>query len=63
MLWLVAIFFSGSVNQNVFVTGVLMGAGDVIAQLAVERCPLNKYDPIRSSRYLIFGTIGLVSNS
>ena len=43
--------------------GVLMGAGDVLAQLAVERCPLHKYDPIRSSRYLILGTLGLVSEN
>ena len=43
--------------------GVLMGAGDVLAQLAVERCPLHKYDPVRSSRYLILGTLGLVSEN
>ena len=40
-----------------------MGAGDVLAQLAVERCPLHKYDPVRSSRYLILGTLGLVSEN
>ena len=40
-----------------------MGAGDVLAQLAVERCPLHKYDPVRSSRYLILGTLGLVSKN
>ncbi|XP_064596870.1 protein Mpv17-like isoform X2 [Liolophura sinensis] len=38
-------------------TGVLMGAGDVIAQIAVEKKDSSNYDYKRSIRFFLFGQI------
>lgn len=37
-------------------TGILMGAGDVIAQFAIEGATVQTYVPQRTSRFLMFGT-------
>jgi hypothetical protein len=42
-------------------TGTLLSAGDVLAQLVVEKRPLEMYNVKRTIRFAIFGTFFGVS--
>lgn len=43
------------------ISGTLMGAGDFISQVIVERKSLESYDGLRTGRFLVFGFCVFVS--